>query len=168
VLKEKLDEELMLAYKLGDESAFEELYARYSGRVLSYLRKKTRSEAQARDIFQSAFLKFHRTRSVYNPAYPFSPWLFTICRNELLDAVRKESRSIEQSVSEVPETATSEPSTHLDLSPLPAQQQKVLKLRYEQDATFEEIARALDTTPSNARQLVSRSIKALRGIYGKK
>jgi RNA polymerase sigma factor (sigma-70 family) len=170
VLKDKSDEELMLAYQMGDENAFKELYERYAGRVLGYLRKKTKSEAQARDVFQGAFLKLHRARGLYDPAYPLSPWLFTICRNELLDAVKREKRNVEEPVGELSEHAAphAEVNQELDLSALSPGHRQILELRYQNDASFEEIARILDTTPSNARQLVSRSIKALKGIYGKK
>jgi RNA polymerase sigma-70 factor (ECF subfamily) len=103
LLKEKTDEELMLAYQLGDENAFRELYTRHSERVFGFLRLKLHDEAKAHDVFQATFLKLHKSRSRYDSTLPFTPWLFTICRSELLDALKKEKRSIEDATPKVPE-----------------------------------------------------------------
>ncbi len=43
-------------------------------------------------------------------------------------------------------------------------QRQAIVLRYGEDFSFEEIARSLETTSSNARQLVSRALKRLRKI----
>jgi RNA polymerase sigma-70 factor (ECF subfamily) len=159
----------MLAYQLGDENAFRELYARHAPKVFGFLRSKIRDEVKARDIFQATFLKLHRNRSRYNSALPFVPWLFTICRNELLDALKKDRRSQVDFVEEVPEQSHAQHTLGtVDLSHLSVIQQKAVDLRFTQDFSFEEIAVALETSPSNARQLVSRALRTLRSFYGKK
>jgi RNA polymerase sigma factor (sigma-70 family) len=170
VLKDKTDEELMLAYQLGDENAFRELYARHSGRVLGFLRAKVRDEARARDIFQSTFFKLHKSRGRYNPTFPFTPWLFMICRNELLDALKKERRLREDVTANIPELAEPEPvaAVNFDMAQLSEGQQRAAEMRFGDGSSFEEIAIALETSPANARQLVSRAIRALRIFYGKK
>jgi RNA polymerase sigma factor (sigma-70 family) len=167
VLKDSSDEELMTLYQLGDESAFAELYARHSGRVLAFLRSRVGGEPLARDIFQATFMKLHRSRSQYDRRYPFTPWLFTICRSELLDAVKAQSRRLEDPVAELPEVVPgvrNEP----DLSQLSTRHHEALVLRFGEGFSFEEVAEALKTSPANARQIVSRAVKILRGIYGKK
>jgi RNA polymerase sigma factor (sigma-70 family) len=168
VLGKKSDEELMLAYQLGDENAFRELYSRHSSRLFGFLRSKVRDEVKARDIFQSTFLKLHKSRARYNPAFPFTPWLFTICRNELLDALKKEKRSIEDSVAQAPEQLNMVPESRIDLAILNEGHQQALEMRFGDNSSFEEIAKALETSPANARQIVSRAIRALRSFYGKK
>jgi RNA polymerase sigma factor (sigma-70 family) len=171
LLSEKTDEELMIAYQLGEAEAFEELYSRHAPRVLSFLRKKVRGEALARDVFQSTFLKLHKFRARYDSAFPFAPWLFTICRSELLDALKKSHIKQEVLVEEVPETESSvfEPDApEIDLERLSVIQKQAVELRYQQDFSFEEIAERLETSPGNARKLVSRAVRALRGLYGKR
>ena len=169
MLSEKSDEELMIAYQLGEAQAFEELYSRHAPKVLGFLRKKVRTEAVAQDIFQAAFLKLHRSKSRYDAAYPFLPWLFTICRSELLDALKKPHLAHETISADPPELVTSEPASDREISmrTLPANQRKAMELRYHQDFSFEEIAASLETSPANARQLVSRAIRSLRSLYGK-
>ncbi len=173
MLKEHTDEELMLAYQLGDEAAFRELYSRHSGKVLNYLRSKVRNEAKALDIFQAAFLKLHKFRARYNPTLPFAPWLFTICRSELLDQIKTDRRrQLELMVAEVPDA----PFAHelqsqeieIDIKQLSSEQRQAIELRFHRNFSFEDIAQALETSPSNARQIVSRAVRSLKGIYGKK
>lgn len=161
----------MIAYQLGEAQAFEELYSRNASRVLGFLRKKVRSEALARDVFQSTFLKLHKSRSRYDSAFPFVPWLFTICRSELLDALKKPHLKNESMVTEVPEPIPTEAYAQrpeINLTGLPQAQRHAVKMRYNQEFSFEEIAARLDTNPANARKLVSRAIQFLRGAYGKR
>ena len=166
---ERSDEDLMVAYQLGEADAFEELYSRHSAKVLGYLRGKVRSEALARDIFQATFLKLHRSRARYSAAFPFTPWLFTICHSELLDALKKPHLQREALVSELPEVSAAAPEENREISlqALPASQRQAVELRYHKEFSFEEIASALDTSPANARQLVSRALRSLKGISGK-
>ena len=169
VLNQLTDEELMKSYQDGNELAFEVLYRRHSGKVNGFLRGKLRDTALADDVFQSTFLKLHQTRQKFDPSFPFIPWLFTVCRSAMVDSVRKRNRiqevmdssALERAVSpEVESAALMFP----DLSALPANQKKALELRYENDLSFEEIAKRLETTPSNVRQVVSRAIKKLKTL----
>jgi RNA polymerase sigma-70 factor (ECF subfamily) len=153
----KTDEVLMTEYRLGDDSAFAILYERHSTKVFGFLRAKTSSDVLARDIFQTTFLKLHSTRGRYQPGLPFLPWIFAICRNELIDTMRKKSRNLEDATE----------SQTVSLAELPEAQRKAVELRYQDDLAFEAIATKLNTSSENARQLVSRGVKALRRIYEK-
>jgi RNA polymerase sigma factor (sigma-70 family) len=165
------DEELMLAYQLGDSLAFNTLYSRHSGRVYGYLKAKTQNEAMARDVFQATFLKLHNARSRYNSEFPFVPWLFTICRSELIDAMRKKQRIQEEGCEELPETFSLKSEPEFDVAgavgQLPEKQREALDLRYTQEFSFEQIALRLNTSPVNARKIVSRALKVLKGKHGK-
>jgi RNA polymerase sigma-70 factor (ECF subfamily) len=165
----KTDEVLMTEYRLGDDSAFAILYERHSTKVFGFLRAKTSSDVLARDIFQTTFLKLHSTRGRYQPGLPFLPWIFAICRNELIDTMRKKSRNLEDATEWLPEFPAEEPteSQTVSLAELPEAQRKAVELRYQDDLAFEAIATKLNTSSENARQLVSRGVKALRRIYEK-
>jgi RNA polymerase sigma-70 factor (ECF subfamily) len=169
LLSGKSDEELMVAYQLGEAEAFEELYSRHAPKVLGFLKKRLRNDAQAKDVFQATFLKLHKCRDRYDASFPFVPWLFTICRSELLDAMKKPHvarESLSQAVPE-PRQDLAPDVEDVDLGALPQTQRAALEYRYTQDFSFDEIAQRLETSPANARQLVSRALKALRGLYGK-
>lgn len=166
--EKKSDEDLMIAYQLGDESAFRELYKRHAGRVFSFIRSKSNDEAFAWDVFQSTFMKLHKSRSLYKNKFHFLPWLFTICRSEIIDAFRKNSLRKEDLFLDVEKQRDYTHSDMPDLSELSPEQRKIIELRYKDDLSFEEIAAHLQTSPTNARKIVSRAIKALRKLYGKK
>lgn len=169
MLNEQTDEQLMTGYRMGDEGAFAVLYERHSSKIYGYLRAKTSSDSMAREIFQVTFMKLHATRDRFRPDLPFLPWLFSICRNELIDTMRKNGRNLEDAMEWLPEAAAqtveSEPS-EVSLDHLRGAQKKAVEMRYQEELSFEKIATRLGTSPANARQLVSRGIKALRKVYG--
>lgn len=172
----KTDEELMLDYKNGNEQSFQTLYGRHSALVYGYLIKRSRNSSAADDIFQSVFLKLHKSRGQYDSNIPFLVWLFTITRSVMIDYFRKQKRTLETFDTEFVEAshsaALSSIPAHitnvLDISAIPERYQSVLKMRYLEDLSFEEMASKLNTSSSNARQLVSRAIRMLRKILGSK
>ncbi len=160
------DEELMGQYKLGNYSAFEELYSRHSSRAYGYLLSKTRDAGVAQDLLQVSFMKLHEKRSSYDRRFKFMPWFFTIIQNNLRDYFRSRRVRGEVSLDEASLIAPSPISSdELDLEnmKLSEAQKQALRLRYEQDLEFAEIARVLDSTSSNVRQLISRALRSLRG-----
>ena len=158
----------MRSYQEGNSAAFEALYKRHSGRVYGYLMVKLRDRSKADDVFQLTFLKLHQSRLRYDDSLPFVPWLFTISQSVLVDWFRK-SKTIREDLNEafIHQQAAVAPvnlatSSDIDLGLLEGAQKTAVELRYGEDFSFQEIARRLETSPSNVRQLVSRGIKKLR------
>lgn len=58
MLKNKTDQELVLAYQSGNESAFEHLVRRHKSKVYSYILFNVKDPDLALDIFQDAFSKW--------------------------------------------------------------------------------------------------------------
>lgn len=168
MFSDQTDEELMIAYKMGNSSAFDVLYQRHSQKIFAYLKSKTKEESLSYDIFQSTFLKLHKNKHLYNPSLPFLPWIFTICRNELIDFKRKQKIIAEELKEESYEISPSTTQTEIHLMNLNATQKTALNMRYTENATFDEIASALNTNPANVRKIISRSLQYLRGFYGQK
>lgn len=165
------DEDLMDSYVKDDSMAFEILYQRYASQVVGYLTQKTRSPKSAQDLAQEVFLKLHRSRHQYNKMLPFAPWLFSISRSVFLDSVKK--RSLEDVTEDQVFDKIAAPnlfneSAPVDLSVLSETQKTVVSLRVYDEATFDEIARRLSTTPENARQIFSRGMKTLKSAFGKR
>jgi len=168
-LKDRSDEELMTLYQSGDYAAFECLYQRHSGRVFQYLKGKVSVEA-AKDLLQETFLKIHRSRSQYQPQYPFLPWLFTIARNSLNDFFKSSDQKVIKigiDMDSLPGALLPIGSEHdlsAALSGLPHVQRRAIELRYLNDWSFEKIAEEMNTTPENSRQIISRGIKKIRSF----
>lgn len=170
------DENLMLRYIDGDDGAFGELYRRYQKNVYGFLVSRV-DRSDADELFQQTFLKLHKSRELYDPGKPFVTWLFAICRNVLKDHYRWKGRHPEAKGEELSDIHASVSPYSVNFSQvamdelmaqLPPKQQQVIRLRFEQGLEFEEIAGTMRTTKANARQLLSRSLKALRELFGVK
>ena len=79
---------------VGDESALEELYERWSRPLLSFLYGMCRDRAFSEDLMQGVFLKVWRAAPRYRPLAKFSTWLFQIARNHWLNEREKKMRRI--------------------------------------------------------------------------
>lgn len=179
-LKAKSDEDLMEMYKLGNSMAFEILFQRHSGLVLGYLKRRISKNKDAQDILQDVFLKLHRSKHLYDQTLPFLPWLFSITRSVWLDNLKKKNFESATEVEDIEKIINlnnshqADSSSHVGavdldiLNQLPISQKEAVSLRMINDATFDEIAIKLSTSPENARQLVSRGIKALRSLLIRK
>ena len=81
------DEKLMGCIQRGDTSAFNELYNRYSKRLLFYFfRELGGDEGKAQDFLQEIFLKIVEKSELFRTDKKFSTWIFTVaynlCKNE--------------------------------------------------------------------------------------
>jgi RNA polymerase sigma factor (sigma-70 family) len=162
------DEELMLAYQDGNETAFTLLYRRYSGKIYGYLMSRLKDRSTSDDAFQATFLKLHQSRMKYDPNFPFSAWLFTLCRTSMIDVIRTRVRiqkregqddvAFEGAAAAVPDEIVDVP----DLSSLTQNQRDALLHRYIDELSFEQIAKRLAISPVNTRKIVSRALKQLR------
>jgi DNA-directed RNA polymerase specialized sigma24 family protein len=65
------DRRVMQAFCDGDESAFDVLFRRWSGRVLRFLERMIREPAVAEELLQETFLRVSRAREKWEPSsYP--------------------------------------------------------------------------------------------------
>ena len=72
------DVRLMLAFRDGDEHAFDALFERWAGRVLRFVERMVGEASVAEDLVQETFVRVWRARERYQPEARFSTWLFTI------------------------------------------------------------------------------------------
>lgn len=162
------DEQLMQAYVNGDEAAFSELFRRHRSKVYSYVLRRVRNEAAAEEILQEIFLKFHSSRSTYKKEYLVAQWLYIITKSVLVDHFRRKEREISVSISdELIQVAA--PEVHLpglELVGVSATEEKVLRMRFEEDKEFDEIALALNKSEVNIRKILSRGLSTLRKRIG--
>jgi RNA polymerase sigma-70 factor (ECF subfamily) len=85
----------------GENSAYEELIRRYGGRLLAVARRFLRSEDDARDAVQEAFLSAFRSIDRFEGNARLSTWLHRIVVNAALMKLRTRRRKPEQSIEEL-------------------------------------------------------------------
>ena len=159
-LKKMTDEELVVAYGGGNNSAFDILINRHKSNVYSYIYFIVRDREMAEDIFQETFIKAIVTikQGRYTENGKFRAWINRIAHNLIIDNYRQEKN--EQTISndecEVDlfnnsklSDGTIEDTIIKDqiladvkklVNYLPDNQKEVLILRYYQDLSFKEIA----------------------------
>jgi len=176
------DETLAGAAKGGSEAAFEELVRRYEGRLHRFLRSRTTCADDARDLTQQTFVAAYRSLDRFDARRPFSPWLFTIARRQLVNYYRARARD-PVAPQEIADSATPvdglvERETEAGLwswtrAILSASQYEVLWLQLQEDCSVEEIAAATGKTQTHVKVLLHRARRKLiewvarRGIRGR-
>ncbi|MES2966635.1 MAG: sigma-70 family RNA polymerase sigma factor [Patescibacteria group bacterium] len=168
------DEELMAQYQLGSEDAFVVLYSRHSSKIFGYICKYIPNRERAAEAFQEVFAKMHKSKHLYNSTLPFMPWLFSVSRSVTLDVIRSDTRrdlktvSFKQMTSESRDFENQGEHKLIELKPqlasLPDSQRIAVEMRFVDEKTFEEIANRLNTSPMNARKLISRGVKRLKEL----
>ena len=172
------DEALLCATRY-DPDAFAELYDRYETPLIGYLLRRTGNIEIAVDLtsetFAAALASAHRYRRA--PGRTAAAWLFTIAQNILRDSLRRgrvEARArrrigirdaVHYSDDELERiealASQSDWATRL-LESLPDDQREAVRARVLGEQSYDEIARALETSELVVRKRVSRGLATLR------
>lgn len=146
----------------------------YEERLLRYARRILRDEDQARDAVQETFLKLcHEDGAELNGR--LAQWLYTVCRNQSLDMLRKETRMTglveERAISVQPAAPPPEAAVDLEdessrvlhaLEDLPNQQQECLRLKFEHGMSYRDIAQITGLSVSHVGVTIHAALKKLR------
>jgi RNA polymerase sigma factor (sigma-70 family) len=168
---------VLLAASGTNEAPFRELYERHASRIHAFHLRRSRDADAAYDLTAETFAQAWVSRARFRDESGGSalPWLFAIARNVLAASVRKrtlERRACEQlglldRLDEPPSEAEPDESWldgSLDdaLAGLPSSEGEALRLHVLDGRPYDEVARALDTTPGAARVRVHRGLARLR------
>jgi len=85
----------------GNQAAFEQLVHAHDQAVLRLAFRITRSETDAQDIYQEAFLKVYKKLGSFRFECSFSTWMYRIVTNLCLDHLRKIRNRRENNAREV-------------------------------------------------------------------
>jgi RNA polymerase sigma-70 factor (ECF subfamily) len=88
----EVDQLLVEHISLGKPAAWEELIARYEGRLLAFVESRLRDRSVSEDIVQETFVGFLNSLPNYDRSRPLEGYLFSICAYKLTDHLRKEGR----------------------------------------------------------------------------
>ncbi|HYC86532.1 MAG TPA: sigma-70 family RNA polymerase sigma factor [Chryseosolibacter sp.] len=150
----------------GDDAAYAKLLQRYKRPVYHMVLKMVRNIDDAEDLTIESFAKAFKSLHRFKKDFTFSTWLFRIATNNTIDFIRKKklnTLSIEntftdddgQSVSIDVEDENLDPQEEtikaqkaeiiqLFVDKLPSKYQKLVRLRYFHELSYEEIAEELD------------------------
>lgn len=83
--------EWMLAALMGDGAAYRMLLAGLTRHLRGYYARRLDSGA-AEDAVQETLIAIHNKRATYDPALPFTAWVYGIARYKLIDEYRRHKR----------------------------------------------------------------------------
>lgn len=153
---------------------FESVVERYEGPLLRYAFRILGDLDRARDVVQDIFIRLWKVEPE-EVKDRLAAWLFMVCRNRALDVQRKEDRMkpIDAGIFDHTENTHYTPDQAAEaneaacsifklLSTLPAQQQEVIRLKFQNGLSYQEISQVTRLTVSNVGYLIHTAIKSLR------
>ncbi len=83
---------LISRIRSGEDDAWQELIARFEGRLLAFVETRLRHRAASEDVVQETFIGFLTSLPNYDTARPLESYLFSIAAHKLTDHLRREGR----------------------------------------------------------------------------
>jgi len=172
-LKKQFSEKALKDFKLidhavndGDEQSYAELMDRYKRPVYHMVLKMVRNIDDAEDLTMEAFAKAFKNLHKFKKDYTFSTWLFRIATNNAIDFIRKKKLDtfslntsfkddggepvnidVEDSNLNPQEETIKDQKIELVqmfVTKLPPKYQRLVRLRYFDELSYDEIAKTLD------------------------
>jgi RNA polymerase sigma-70 factor (ECF subfamily) len=169
------DSALMLRFKDGDSSAFEELYRRHNDALYRYFLRLGGDPAAAEDLYQEAWSKIIRSRDSYRPTAKFTTFLYRVAHNCFIDYVRRNRRHSQVADVEpdtqpaegdlpeqVVESRLARERLEVALASLPDEQRDVFLLHEEAGLALDEIAVAMGSNREATKSRLRYAVKKLR------
>lgn len=168
----------LLLLKLGEgcKHAFDALYEKYWSDVLDEAYRRTGDKDHAKDIAQEVFTSMW-TRATENSIQNLPAWLYTVTRNHVFKVIQKQERFVPipdllcelKSSNEPADAAIIEKELLRAyenlIASLPDQQRIVLRMRYQDDLSPDEIALKLELSPKTIRNHLGRAILKLKTTF---
>ena len=170
------DEKLIAQIASHDEWAFEELYDRYSKRMLHFFYKMLNQEEEtAQDFLQDLFMKIVEKSHSFNSKWRFSTWIYSIASNMCKNEYR--SRNVRKIMTHIEEEGQLGNSYSLEefrldrqqftsclsdeVEKLPEAHREVFILRYQQELSIKEIADVMQCAEGTIKSRIFYSLKKL-------
>jgi RNA polymerase sigma-70 factor (ECF subfamily) len=163
------DSELVERTKEGDDDAFDEIVRRYQNFIYRQAWGYLRDDDSAKDVTQDVFIKAYEGVRHLKAASGLRRWLYSICRNHCLNAIRK--RKAERDLRPEPPAGPG-PDVALRvylkdlISHMDDPYREVIMLRYYGDLTYDEIAEVLDISVDNVKVRLFRARNRLKTMLG--
>jgi len=171
-------ERLLIEAAQKDPARFTELYEENFERVYAFVARRVSERSDAEDVTAEVFhqalanLKRFEWRGV-----PFAAWLYRIASNAIADRWQRAAKERGNAAADDPPdyAASVNPEEIEDrarlfrlVTSLPADQRRVIEMRFAEEKSIREIADKLKRTPGAVKQLQFRGIQNLRAQLDKK
>jgi RNA polymerase sigma-70 factor (ECF subfamily) len=171
------DLELAERFRDGDRAAFDVLVRRHQKGMWRLIRRYVKSDADAADITQLAFVRAFRGLTGFRGTATVRSWLYRIAINCALSWLRDHRREQPAEIDEEAliddNPAPAQLSAGDDraqlrraIAQLPPKQKLVLELRVFDDLSFREVAELADCSENTAKVNFHYAVKRLRDILG--
>jgi RNA polymerase sigma factor (sigma-70 family) len=173
---------LMRASQDGDAAAYLTLLNEITPVLRRFIGRQRWSlqGSDVEDIVQEVLISIHSVRATYDPARPFMPWMATIARSRMIDAMRRRGRVSANEVQgvEFPETFSSTPANLAEdaygdpealreaINQLPAGQRQAVEMLKLREMSLKEAAAVSGMSTSALKTAVHRGMTALRKALG--
>jgi RNA polymerase sigma-70 factor (ECF subfamily) len=173
------DQELMLHLKQGEALAFDELYLRYSKRLLGYfIRMLNFDKEMAQDSLHDVFFKIIEKPELFDRSRSFKTWIYTIayntCKNHYKHAgiVKEAHEELKATEDVLDERFFINTAAKIDsgdfkkalndaLTLLPADKKTTFILRYQEDNSISEIAEIMECSEGTVKSRIHYTLKIL-------
>ena len=130
--------------------------------------------SEVEDVVQETLLAIHLKRHTWDPTQPLMPWVVTIARHKLIDALRRRGRRTELPVEDFAEILAAPPirdpveARDVDrlLDGLSLRQRDIVRSIAVDDESISATARRLMMSEGAVRVALHRGLKALAALYG--
>ena len=173
------DEELVRLYIQTQQLRyFDELYDRYYGSVFRKCRELVQNYWDAQDFTHDIFIKVFHKLDGFEYRSSFSTWLYRVTLNYCTDQLKRTNRfhlmaldkQLEEELPESLESVVDEEDLHrvvCGLKSLSLLEQELLRLKYEQGISIEEIAQQYNITNSAVKMRLMRSRQKVQQFYAR-
>ncbi len=161
----------------GESSAFGLLYDHYQPHIYRFVFIKVSRREEAEDLTHQVFLNAWTTiRNYTDFGFPFSSWLYRIARNEVIDYYRRKRETVGIDEIDPEQFAVASIAPDLVDHQLKMKQvlgvlrsikpdyQDVIIMRYVEELSPKEIAKALDKSEGAVKLMQHRAIRELRKL----
>ena len=167
------DDRLLVEAAQKDPSRFAELYELNFARVYGYIARRVEDRDAAQDLTSDVFHKaLANIHSFEWRGVPFAGWLLRIAANMIVDRSKRGAREItgQDDLPDLPDLGAKPRLVEADecarlfllVDQLPADQRRVIGMRFAEEKSIREIAQALGRTEGAVKQLQFRALQNLR------
>jgi RNA polymerase sigma-70 factor (ECF subfamily) len=171
------DREFVERFRDGDRAAFDQLVRRHQRGVWHLVRRYVRSDADAADVTQQAFVRAFRGLVTFRGAASVRSWLYRIAINCALSWLRDHRREQPTEIADDALTDHHQAPARIEgdqvsarlraaIAQLPPKQKMVLELRIFDDLSFREVAELANCSENTAKVNFHYAVKRLRDILG--